>query len=1177
MSFNIGLSALNAAQEEIAVTGNNIANASTNGFKSSRAEFADVYAASVLGGSRQGGGGVSLQTISQNFTQGNITFTDNTLDLALNGQGFFVLGAPGDSDEKVYTRSGAFGTDKDGYIINNTGDRLQGIDDNGGEPFDLQITREDIDPQGTTRVDTRLNLDAGTAPSSIIGRQVVTNEGNSGEPLLGQRTAQAARIVGVISTEGTDFSGTVPATVVGTGDISGGLNFLSAGGNQGFRISVNGQAYTSIDLSGADAATPADVRDQVQAQLDAAFGSSLVNVTLNGDTLQLETAAQGDNARIAIDSVEGLASEFVTEGDDQSGKTAPQTGFTISLDGISQEVVIDQNFTNDGAAARALGGGNGQGNEALEDYIQSTIDSNASLAGKINVSIDSSGQIAFTATEAGAQQMIIDPLYSSNASSVNFNEIVSFSTNRRAGELTITDYDFATTGTSFEITVGDVTETITIDEDFRIGVEGPADLLGDTVHSSLEALEDFIQTAISTSNLPGAVKFSIGANGNFVFQITDDAETSIEVNSTSTPASIAGTEDVTDGFDFETTPYTFTITYNDDGGATPSVTSANIDLDQNYASADELLDAVNTILRDDATGLSTALGDNPVVASIDPDTGVLVFSTDETGPNASLAINVTTPGAGTVVATTAAVNGSGPARDFASIATFEGSELDNSGVDAQTNGYVEEVIEVLDADGNTQLITVAAGSSASEVAAQFSAVTGVAAKGTTVAYITATNTGDVTGRGYEESNLEMLQDLPVYVRINSTLYEARGDSHNARMDYLADRINERNSSVTAKYDEFDGVAYLEITENNGADLRFSGDEDDGQGSISIVGSTQDAEGNFIPSDDEPVQLANLANRTNDTIIVGGVVEFTLDEGVTLRDAEIAANGVPIQPEVHSIFGAIEEDTLVGDQFELNTFDPDNPDTYYRSTAVEIFDSLGNPHTLIQYFVKERPGPNDVGNSVWSVYFQVDGQDIGPADDEGEPTLAQATIRFNSSGIYDSTQPDINITNWQPDGANGPLPGQTGSEARQNSSNFEINLSSLTQFGGNFSVRSNTQDGYASGSLTGLEINSDGRIDARFSNGQSQSLGFVAIAQFANESKLANIGGTRFAATTESGDGTITSAEDSGTVAVQSGALEDSNVDLSEQLVQLIVSQRNFQAAAQIIESIDTSTQTIINL
>ena len=102
MAFNIGLSGINAASTDLSVTGNNIANASTTGFKESRAEFGDVYTNSLLGsGSAAVGSGVSVADVAQEFTQGSISATDNTLDLAIDGNGFFVLN---DNGSQTYTR-----------------------------------------------------------------------------------------------------------------------------------------------------------------------------------------------------------------------------------------------------------------------------------------------------------------------------------------------------------------------------------------------------------------------------------------------------------------------------------------------------------------------------------------------------------------------------------------------------------------------------------------------------------------------------------------------------------------------------------------------------------------------------------------------------------------------------------------------------------------------------------------------------------------------------------------------------------------------------------------------------------------------------------------------------------------------------------------------------------------
>ncbi|NVZ69580.1 flagellar hook protein FlgE [Pseudomonas costantinii] len=164
MSFNIGLSGLHASSKQLDVTGNNIANVATTGFKSSRAEFADIYAASKLGNSQNLiGNGVNLATVSQAFTQGDINGGRSTLDMAIKGVGFFVQ--KGSDGSLEYTRNGAFKSDKDGYITNNTGtSRLQGYlaDANGkiikGGLADLQISLTDLSPKASTQVDSTSNL-----------------------------------------------------------------------------------------------------------------------------------------------------------------------------------------------------------------------------------------------------------------------------------------------------------------------------------------------------------------------------------------------------------------------------------------------------------------------------------------------------------------------------------------------------------------------------------------------------------------------------------------------------------------------------------------------------------------------------------------------------------------------------------------------------------------------------------------------------------------------------------------------------------------------------------------------------------------------------------------------------------------------------------------------------------
>ena len=174
MSFQQGLSGLNASSKNLEVIGNNIANSNTFGAKVSRAEFSDVYANALAGtGSNSIGIGTALSAVSQQFTQGNVTATDNPMDLAISGAGFFQV-TDGRSPT-MYSRNGQFKVDRDGYIVNNAALRLMGYpaDSNGviqpGNAAALQLPSAGINPQATSEVLLEMNLDsrvAATAPAA---------------------------------------------------------------------------------------------------------------------------------------------------------------------------------------------------------------------------------------------------------------------------------------------------------------------------------------------------------------------------------------------------------------------------------------------------------------------------------------------------------------------------------------------------------------------------------------------------------------------------------------------------------------------------------------------------------------------------------------------------------------------------------------------------------------------------------------------------------------------------------------------------------------------------------------------------------------------------------------------------------------------------------------------------
>lgn len=315
-----------------------------------------------------------------------------------------------------------------------------------------------------------------------------------------------------------------------------------------------------------------------------------------------------------------------------------------------------------------------------------------------------------------------------------------------------------------------------------------------------------------------------------------------------------------------------------------------------------------------------------------------------------------------------------------------------------------------------------------------------------------------------------------------------------------------------------------------------------------------------------------------------VTNLTVEQGIS----------VDVDDDSDGTFSTVFADSdILGDAPDINrrnTFNPDDQRTYNHATSSTIYDSLGNPHTMTQYFVKE---PVSGGDSVWAMYVQIDDEDVGdPPFTTGDPTRARFELEFNNDGSLASVDgnPDgqLLISNWtpkddagQPNGADGPLPIASGGSLPiaepPVSSNFLIDMNETTQYGSSFGVVDQQQNGYTTGRLSGLDVSGEGVIFARYSNGQSQNLGQVALASFANTDGLSPVGDTNWVETFESGQ-PIFGQPGTGTLGgIASSSVEESNVDLSQELVNLIIAQRNYQANAKTIETSDAVTQTIINL
>ncbi|MGQ4869042.1 flagellar hook protein FlgE, partial [Aeromonas caviae] len=247
------------------------------------------------------------------------------------------------------------------------------------------------------------------------------------------------------------------------------------------------------------------------------------------------------------------------------------------------------------------------------------------------------------------------------------------------------------------------------------------------------------------------------------------------------------------------------------------------------------------------------------------------------------------------------------------------------------------------------------------------------------------------------------------------------------------------------------------------------------------------------------------------------------------------------------------------------FDPTDSTTYSSSTSVVVYDSLGEPHTITQYFTKEADPADPTQAAVptaWRMYLY---EGDKPIDIVGGTATTMATglsqaplsarVTFDASGkMVTPTTPAVIKT--EPLGATGAGIITNGADGTQE---IEFKLGTVTQYASPFEVSKLTQDGSTVGRLTKVEIGADGIVSATYSNATTVKVAMVAMAKFANAQGLTQVGDTSWRQSLLSGDA-LPGTPNSGTFgSIKSSALEQSNVDLTTELVDLITAQRNFQA------------------
>ena len=360
-------------------------------------------------------------------------------------------------------------------------------------------------------------------------------------------------------------------------------------------------------------------------------------------------------------------------------------------------------------------------------------------------------------------------------------------------------------------------------------------------------------------------------------------------------------------------------------------------------------------------------------------------------------------------------------------------------------------------------------------------------------------------------------------------------------------------------------------------------------------------------------IVNAANNklTGYTASSAGVLSAGSPVDLIINTADLAPKSTD------SVVGLMNLDSR-GTALSSAAFDPTDPTTYNNSTSVSVFDSLGNSHTLQTFFVKTSPisltasttnasttmtVPSTAGMAVGMVVSGSGipaGTTIASITNGTTLVLSAAATATGSASVTATTGAATWDVFTTVDGITPPLPATpattmtftgtgvapTGATATisipvatgaTTPLSVNLDLSGSTQFGSNFSVNSLSQNGYTSGRLGGFDVSADGIIVGHYTNGQSQTLGQVVLANFVNPNGLQSVGSNAWTESATSG-APLVGTPNSGSLGVlQSSAVEDSNVDLTAELVNMITAQRAYQANAQTIKTQDQVMQTLVNL
>jgi len=1061
MSFYTSLTGLNAATAELGIVSNNIANVGTIGFKKSRAEFGDIFATSPLqNASSSIGQGVLLKGVAQEFSQGNVSFSQNSLDMAIQGQGFFVLKPNLTSNQTVYTRNGSFRVNNDRYVCDSSGQFVQvfPVNDDGSvvatgltSAKSLQLPTTAGLPQASSKIDLGVNL---PADAEIIPQQAQYKSGSAvyrfdrNDPATFNRSTS----ITVFDSLGNPSIATIYYVKTSNATIEDPTN--------------KWQTYIYVGDREIKPALLSAKTDKGENLYIDKFGQQTTNPTLFDPTFN-STAAHplyylnDQNQRVSSE-----AGKFV------GGYIANGTGFDFgSTDGNKIRIGASESSTvASGTYSTAT---SSKAGEKLQINIGGTSD------GATPPAFTGGVDIKFVSTAAGESVSAVDIDNALKAAAADLD----------AAGFGYTGTALAGTLTFFRM---DDTEPFAVNISNTFGVGGTF------------AGPDFSN---NTSNSIGTTsEKSLGLSTKSLFKISVDGSDPLTI---SLPDSLQGSEMSGTELAQELTR-AINNTFGDDQYFDLSAGNNQFRM---FAEFNGSLPA-GSKLNQRTSGITITL--DPTQARMTPEDLVKEIQTKLDA--------IVDPGKIRV------------------------------GYDSRTRGLTFKPYNNSDKISALKLTGPEVGGA--DVA---NAVLGLSASGDFIP-VGASPLQGTASSGELAPNGE---------------YKLNEDQrrYGIQVQYLKDQ--RKFAFLSGTTGETSSIK-IETADNGRASYLFGISRESTKEFVNTAGTGLSSKPAVTIGNKAGIDISGTFSVTpNDN-----VVNVTVD-GIdgTIRIPDGAYTGTTFAAALERRINQISTPDGRAVNGVTVTYDSNASRFIVKSgtTSVNSFINInGHPNFGLDKTTQQRgevpkvtvlkQATDQDGNLL---YIDKDGNETTQKPDSipnyYEIYLDKGQLTFDTAGKLVSPKEGAKYTPFDP---------QNGADLI--TLNVDYGKFS-TQYSQPFSVLSLSQDGFASGRLDGINIDSAGVVRANYTNGKQQALGKIILANFASPNGLKQIGNANYVATSNSGPPTAGEGGSDGFGSIQGGALERANVDLTEELVQLITSQRNFQANAKAIETATNLTSTIVNI